>query len=103
MPPPPQAQVPHQIYAQPQYPYPQAPLPPPMPPMYPPPHHQNYPAPAYQLNYMVPGYLTVPEQRQEDTSFWGLLGRESMRSVGKALGHTISNFFDVQPFRRPKQ
>lgn len=61
----------------------------------------GYPAPSYQLNYMMPGYLTVPEMRVPGQSLFGLLGREALRSMGKSLGHTISNFFDVHPFRLP--
>lgn len=61
----------------------------------------QYPAPTYQLQYMVPGYLSVPEMRMHGESIWGLLGREVVRAMGKALGHTVANFFDTHPFRVP--
>lgn len=65
------------------------------------PAQYQHPAHTYQLNYQVPGYLTVPEQRSVEGSFWGLLGREALRSIGKAFGHTVANFFDANPFRLP--
>lgn len=62
-------------------------------------HH--YPAPSYQLNYQVPGYLSVPEVRTYGGSVWGILGREAVRAALKAMGHTIAAYFDMNPFRLP--
>jgi hypothetical protein len=56
----------------------------------------QYPAPAYQLNYMMPGYLSAPEVRHEGEGLLPVLGREVIRSVFKALGHSVSHFFDVR-------
>jgi hypothetical protein len=76
---------------QPQYPYhPQQPV-----------HPGQYPASTYQLNYHVPGYLSVPEVRTYQGSFWGTLFREVARALGKAAGHTAAAYFDSQPFRIP--
>jgi len=61
----------------------------------------GYPAPMYQLQYLVPGYLSVPEARRPGQSVWAMLGREVIRALGKAVGHTIANFFDTHPFRLP--
>lgn len=61
----------------------------------------QYPAPAYQLQYLMPGYLTVPEQRTVGGSIWRLLGREVIRAIAKAMGHTVANFFDTNPLRLP--
>lgn len=61
----------------------------------------QFPASVYQLNYQVPGYLSVPEQRTWGGSVWGLLGREALRAILKALGHTVAGYFDSQPFRLP--
>jgi hypothetical protein len=79
----------------PSYPYPY-PYPTQQPPVG---HAYQYPAPTYQLQYMVPAYLSIPEQRLIGESVWGHLAREGVRSIFKALGHTIANYFDTHPFR----
>jgi hypothetical protein len=61
----------------------------------------QYPAPAYQLNYMMPGYLTVPEVRQPGESIWNVLAREVARGLFKSAGHTVSHFMDTHPFMEP--
>jgi hypothetical protein len=81
--------------------YPPVPAPYPQAPIIPVPQQYQYPAPAYQLQYMVPGYITVPEQRMEGESYGGLLMRELLRGGLKAMGHTLANFFDMNPFRLP--
>lgn len=89
--------TPQVVYPQQQQPqFPQMPVPMPMVPQ-----QFQYPAPTYQLQYLVPGYLSVPEQRIEGDSYGSLLFRELLRSAGKALGHTFASFFDINPFRLP--
>lgn len=56
-----------------------------------------HPAPTYQLNYMMPGYLTTPEIRQPGESMWSVLFREIARSVLKSMGHSVAHFFDSRP------
>jgi hypothetical protein len=62
--------------------------------------------PGYQqmmpVNYQMPAYLTVPEQRTNGQSMFNLLGREIFRGMGKSLGHTVAHFFDQNPTRYPK-
>ena len=60
------------------------------------PHAAQHPAPMYQLNYMMPGYLSVPELRMPGESVWSVLLREIFRSMFKAFGHAVSHFFDVR-------
>jgi len=52
------------------------------------------------VNYSVPSYLTVREERMENESVFSMLGRELFRSVGKSFGHTLAAFFDTTPLRR---
>jgi len=59
----------------------------------------QYPATNYQLNYQMPGYLSVPEERQPGEGIMPVLGREVFRSMFKAVGHSVSHFFDVRPMR----
>lgn len=61
---------------------------------------QVHPAHQYQLNYQMPGYLTVPEELPQGGSLWGVLFREILRAIFKSSGHTVSHFFDVNPLRR---
>lgn len=58
---------------------------------------QHYPAGNYQLNYMVPTYLSQPETRRPGETVWPALLREILRGVGKSLGHTLASFFDRTP------
>lgn len=62
--------------------------------------------PGYQqmmpVNFAIPQYLTVREERAPDGSVWGMLLREIARSMGKSFGHTLSNFFDSTPWYGPK-
>jgi hypothetical protein len=60
------------------------------------PHH---PAPVYQLNYMMPGYLSMPEERLPGEGLFPVLLREVIRSMLKALGHSVSHFFDARSFK----
>jgi len=76
---------------------------PPYPPMAPPPPPQQHYGGQYQLNYMMPAYLSVPEARHPGQSIWAILGRESIRAIGKSFGHTIAHFFDMNPFRLPPE
>jgi len=49
------------------------------------------------MNYGMPAYLSVPEPT--GGTFWGTMGREVLRGMGKALGHSIAHFFDNHAFR----
>jgi hypothetical protein len=49
------------------------------------------------VNYSIPQYLTVREDRKPGETVFGMLGREIFRSVGKSIGHTLGNFFDSTP------
>jgi hypothetical protein len=49
------------------------------------------------VNYSIPQYLTVREERRPGEGIFSMLGRELFRSVGKSLGHTLGNFFDTTP------
>lgn len=53
------------------------------------------------VNYQMPAYLTVAEQRYEGDSLLGVLFRTIFRSVLKAGGHSFSNFWDTVPMGRP--
>lgn len=50
------------------------------------------------MNYGMPAYLSVLESRND--GFWGPLGREIFRGMGKALGHSIAHFFDNVALKR---
>ena len=73
---------------------------------YPYPQQHHYPVVVTQpvqmmpANYGMPAYLSTPETRQVDESFWSPLAREVFRSVGKAFGHSIATFFDHTAFSR---
>lgn len=60
---------------------------------------QHHPAPMYQLNYQMPGYLSVPEERQPGERLRAVLLREVLRSVFKALGHALAHFFDTRQLK----
>lgn len=66
---------------------------------------QGVPIAGYQammpVNYQMPGYLSVPEQRHPAESFWTFLGRTIFRSMGKSLGHSIAHLFDTVPLGTP--
>ena len=49
---------------------------------------------AIPVNYKMPNYLTVPEEREQGESAWSVLGREILRSAAKAVGHAVAAFFD---------
>jgi hypothetical protein len=59
----------------------------------------QFPAAQYQLNYQVPGYLTVPEERADGEGLMSVLFREMCRGTGKAAGQVLAHFFDVRTFR----
>jgi len=61
------------------------------------------PASVYQLNYEMPGYLTTPEQRMDGETLWPVLLREIIRSMLKALGHSVSHFFDARAFKEKEK
>lgn len=71
----------------------------------PPPQPQPgpYAAQNYQLNYVMPGYLSHAEVQQPGESPWSVLFREIIRAVFKSIGHTTAHFFDSRPLRGPKQ
>lgn len=56
---------------------------------------QHGQAPSPVNPYSVAPYLTTPEQRAPDGTVWGVLARETVRSMGKSVGHTIAHFFDI--------
>jgi hypothetical protein len=59
------------------------------------------PVPGFQqmmpVNFHIPQYLTVREDRRPGESIFQMLGREIFRSMGKSVGHTLGNFFDTTP------
>jgi hypothetical protein len=57
------------------------------------------PATTWQLNYAMPPYLSQPETRHPGESLWAALLREVLRSMGKALGHAVSHFFDSRSLK----
>jgi hypothetical protein len=57
------------------------------------------PATTWQLNYTMPSYLSTPEIRHPGESIWAVLLREVLRAMGKALGHSVSHFFDARVFK----
>ena len=65
---------------------------------------QQLPQQMYQqmmpVNYGMPQYLTSREPLGSGELMERLL-REILRSIGKALGHTIANFFDTEVIGRP--
>lgn len=62
------------------------------------PHYQaHYPAQRFELNYTMPGYLTVPEERGEGEGLIAVLLREVIRAIFKAIGHTVAHSFDMRP------
>lgn len=48
----------------------------------------------------MPGYLTVPEPYTPEQHWMGRLVRTITRSMLKAGGHSIANFFDHNPFQQ---
>jgi hypothetical protein len=60
-----------------------------------------YPAQQFQLNYMMPGYLTAPEQRAPGESVWSVVLREVLRAIFKSVGHTIAHHFDANTLKGP--
>lgn len=50
------------------------------------------------VNYFMPQYLTIRQPAVPGQSMGKRLLLESVRSIGKSLGHTISHFFDVEVF-----
>lgn len=61
--------------------------------------HAQYPAPMYQLNYQMPGYLTVSEERLPGESLWVVVALEIVRSLIKAFGHSLAHAVDVRRIR----
>ena len=53
----------------------------------------NYPMPGAQ----IPAYLTVPEPVVDGQHWTQRLGFSILRSMMKATGHTVANFFDHNP------
>ena len=51
------------------------------------------------VNYQMPGYLTVPEER--GSSLLGFVGRTVTRSILKSLGHSIAHLFDTTTLGPP--
>jgi hypothetical protein len=59
-----------------------------------------YPATHYQINHMVPEFLTAPEERAPGEGLWPVLGREILRAVFKSLGLAIARFFDTRVWKK---
>lgn len=63
-----------------------------------PPHHYQQP-PHFSGHYGIPAYLSVRQPSNSGTiverMWW-----ETLRSMGKAIGHTLANFFDSEVFGR---
>ena len=71
------------------------------PPIYPgnfPVHGNIDPIKLQAVNYGMPSYLSVSEPRSD--GFWAPFGREILRGMGKALGHSIAHFFDHVTLKR---
>lgn len=49
------------------------------------------------MDMYVPKYLSTPEPRAPGQSVWAVLGREVMRGVMKAAGHTVASYWDRTP------
>lgn len=49
------------------------------------------------MDMSIPKYLTAPEPLEEGQSVWNILGREVLRGVMKAAGHTMASFWDRTP------
>jgi hypothetical protein len=54
------------------------------------------PGQLWHLNYSMPGYLSVPEERLPGESLGSVLLREVIRSILKAAGHALAHFFDAR-------
>jgi hypothetical protein len=77
-----------------------SPQPQPHPMMHPGPWGQvQYPASRYELNYTMPAYLSVAEERLPGEGLTRVLLREVLRSVLKAIGHAFAHFFDSRTIR----
>lgn len=61
------------------------------------------PATRYELNYTMPGYLTIPEERGQGEGLLAVLFREIIRAIFKAVGHTVAHSFDTRPLKDPTQ
>ena len=61
----------------------------------------THPAQTYQLSYVSPAFLSVPEERHPGETLFSVLCREIFRSMLKALGHALANFFDTRIWKTP--
>lgn len=62
---------------------------------------QQQPGQLMSVNFGIPQYLTVREPQTQGVGFFARLGRESLRSALKSIGHTFAHFFDVEIFGPP--
>jgi hypothetical protein len=74
-------------------PYMRPPIPAPGPQPYPQ-QQVHHPGQVWNLNYGMPGYLSVPEERMDGEGLKSVLLREVIRGVFKAIGHVLAHFFD---------
>jgi hypothetical protein len=51
-------------------------------------------------SFYIPPYLTVPEPLLQDEGLARYIGRNLVRAMGKAIGHTISHVFDTITIKR---
>lgn len=54
------------------------------------------------VNYQMPSYLSVPEERHAGEGFLQFLMRTVVRSMGKSIGHSIAHLFDTVPLSPPR-
>jgi hypothetical protein len=80
-------QAPAQQPQQQQWQYPHAPL-------------QIRPIEMMPVSHHMPAYLSEAETRLDGESYWAPLGREVVRGMVKAFGHSLAHFFDTVPFTR---
>lgn len=55
------------------------------------------------VDYRMPSYLTVLEPIDPEEGVWRPLGRELLRAILKAAGHTLASFVDRVIFRGPRK
>ena len=62
----------------------------------------NVPMQVQQPGAQMPSYLTIPEPIDHEEGTSKALGRTLFRSAAKAMGHSISSFFDHVPLKPHK-
>jgi hypothetical protein len=62
----------------------------------------NVPMQVQQPGAQMPSYLTMPEPIDHEEGTAKALGRTLIRSAAKAIGHSVSSFFDHVPLKPHK-